>query len=123
MPKRDRRADDLLGREIRNIQNPAFGAALLTAFIQSYYEAHQHRMGAPLPYAYVVLPMLMHADILSVISSTNSGLRGMAQKFFSVESAGTDLLLSISRRARDGRPLTSDCIAVMLAARFARLNL
>src|SRR6516164_11807414 len=64
--------------EVRKVQNPAFGAAILAAFIQGFYEADETKQGTPLPYVFVVLPMILHSEIYRLLAGTKPSLRHMA---------------------------------------------
>ena len=112
----------VLDEEIGLVQNAAYGAALLAGFVQGYHGHHAEKAGAPLPYVFVALPMLLHADFVDLIAGTRLGLRGFAEKCVSVEKAGTDLLLSINRRAAQYRGLTAGCIAVLLSTSVLHLD-
>jgi len=112
----------VLDNETRAVQNPAFGAAVLAAFVSGFYENDATKTGVPLPYLYVALPMILHSDIYCLIRSTRPSLRHLAEKFVSVEYAGTDLLLSLHQRAIQMRKLTSECLGVMLATGLVDLN-
>lgn len=112
----------VLDEEIGLVQNQAYGATLLAGFVQGYHEHHTEKAGAPLPYLFVALPMLLHVDLIDVIAGTRLGLRGFAEKCVSVEKAGTDLLLSINRRAMEYRGLTANCVAVLLSTKLAHLE-
>lgn len=112
----------VLEEGIANVQNPAYAAALLTGFVLGYRENHPLRNGAPLQYAFVATPMLLQAEIIDNIRSTQLGLRGMVRKLSSSEVAGTDVVLSIAEHARDYRPLTVEALAIMLATELVRLD-
>ena len=111
-----------LDAEIRHVQNPAFGAAILAAFLQGFYDADQSKKGVPLPYLFLVLPIVLHADMFRLLSNTKAGLRQMAEKFVSTEYAGTALLLSLNTRALLFRRLTSDSIGILLLTGLAHLD-
>jgi len=113
----------VLDQGIANVQNPAYAAALLTGFVHGYRDNHPLRNGAPLPYLFVATPMLLQAEILDNIRSTQLGLRGMARKFTSSEVAGTDVILAISEHARDFRSLTTESLAIMLATSMVKLEI
>ncbi len=112
----------VLDQGIANVQNPAYAAALLTGFVEGYRENHPLRSGSPLPYLFVAVPMLLQAEILDNIRSTQLGLRGMVRKLSSSELASTDVVLSIGEHARDFRSLTTEALAIMLATRLVVLN-
>ena len=111
-----------LDAEARNVQNAAFGATLLGAFVQGFYEADASKNGVPLPYLFLVLPILLHSDIYRLLSSTTPSLRHMAEKFVSAENAGTDLLLSLNGSALRMRRLTADSLGVLFVAGLARMD-
>jgi hypothetical protein len=111
-----------LDAEVRNVQNPAFGAVALAAFIQGFYDADEKKQGVPLPYLFLVLPILLHSDFYELLSSTRAGLRHMAEKFSSTERAGTDLLLSLNSNARRLRGLTTEALSVLLLTGLARMD-
>lgn len=108
--------------EVRKVQNAAFGAVILAAFIQGFYETDETKQGIPLPYAFLVLPMILHSDIYRLLAGTKPSLRHMAEKFVSAEYAGTDLLLSINNRASQLRHLTAESLGVLFLTGLARLD-
>ncbi len=112
----------VLDQGIANVQNPAYAAALLTGFVEGYRENHPLRSGSPLPYLFVAVPMLLQAEILNNIRSTQLGLRGLVRKLSSSEIASTDVVLSIAEHARDFRSLTTEALAIMLATRLVILD-
>jgi hypothetical protein len=111
-----------LDAEVRNVQNAAFGAAILTAFVQGFFEADESKQGVPLPYLFLVLPIVLHSDIYRLLAGTRLGLRHMAEKFVSTEIAGTDLLLSLQGRALRLRGLTAESLGVLFLAGLAKLD-
>jgi hypothetical protein len=111
-----------LDAETRNIQNPAFGAAVLAAFVQGFYDGDETRRGVPLPYLFLVLPMILHSDVYRLLSGTKPSLRHMAEKFVSTEYAGTDLLLSLNGSARRLRGLTAESLGVMFLTGLAKMD-
>lgn len=112
----------LLDTEVRNVQNPAFGAIMLAAFVQGFYEADETKRGAPLPYLFLVLPMILHSDIYRLLSSTRLSLRQMAEKFVSSEHAGTDLLLSLGSSAKRCRRLTNESLGILFVSGLATMD-
>jgi hypothetical protein len=112
----------VLDQGIANVQNPAYAAALLAGFVHGYRENHPLRNGVPLPYVFIATPMLLQAEIVDNIRSTQLGLRGMVHKLSSSEVAGTDVVLSISEHARDYRSLTTEAVAIMLATHMVQLD-
>lgn len=111
----------VLDQGIANVQNPAYAAALLAGFVEGYRENHPLRNGAPLPYLFLAVPMLLQCELLENIKNTQLGLRGMVRKLTSSEVAGTDVVLSIAEYAREFRPLTKEALAIMLATRLVVL--
>jgi hypothetical protein len=111
-----------LDREARNVQNPAFGATVLAAFLQGHYEADEMKGGTPLPYLFLVLPMIFHSEVYRLLSETRTGLRQFAEKFVSSEFASTDLLLSLGSSAIRLRRLTADSLGIMLLSGLATLD-
>lgn len=111
-----------LDAEVRNVQNAAFGAVILAAFVQGFYDADETKEGVPLPYLFLVLPIVLHADIYRLLSSTKPSLRHMAEKFVSSEHAGTDLLLSINSSALRLRGLTAESLGVLFLTGFAKMD-
>jgi hypothetical protein len=111
-----------LDAEARNVQNAAFGAVILAAFAQGFYDADETKEGVPLPYLFLVLPIVLHSDIYRLLSGTKPSLRHMAEKFVSTEYAGTDLLLSLNRSALRLRGLTAKSLGVLFLTGFARMD-
>ena len=111
-----------LDAKVRNVQNAAFGAAVLAAFVQGYYEAEDAKQGAPLPYLFLVLPIVLHSDIYRLLAGTRLGLRQMAEKFVSTETAGTDLLLSLHGSALRLRRLTGESLGILFLTGLAKLD-
>jgi hypothetical protein len=107
----------LLG-EVQAMQNPALGAALITRFASSYHESLG--AGAPVPAAFIVLPVLMHARTRQAVSSTraNSGMRKFEEKF---DREG-DVLLALNERALAMRGLSLRSLRIALAARLLVLD-
>jgi hypothetical protein len=111
-----------LDAEARNVQNAAFGAVILAAFVQGFYDADETKEGVPLPYLFLVLPIVLHSDIYRLLASTKPSLRHMAEKFVSAEHAGTDLLLSLNRSALRFRGLTAESLGVLFLTGFAKMD-
>jgi hypothetical protein len=111
-----------LDTEVRNVQNAAFGAVILAGFIQGYYEGDETKQGSPLPYVFLVLPIVLHSDIYRLLSGTRPSLRHMAEKFVSTEYAGTDLLLSLNSRALRLRSLTAESLGVLFLTGLAKMD-
>ncbi|WP_324664241.1 three component ABC system middle component [Dehalococcoides mccartyi] len=102
-----------LGRETRNVQNPALGAMLLWRFAVGY-ERNRTATPSPLPLMFLVLPIVLHEETAQLVTSTQeaSGLRVFASKFSETRISKADLLLAINRRAFEMRKLTMDSLAL-----------
>lgn len=111
-----------LDAEARNVQNPAFGAVLLASCVQGFYDADDTKQGIPLPYLFLVLPILLNSEIYRLLSGTRTSLRHMAEKFASTEYAGTDLLLSLNRSAVHFRRLTAESLGVLFLTGLAKMD-
>jgi len=74
---------NLLGKETRNVQNPALGGFLIWRFVVGYVAGNEGLRSVPLPLVFVVLPVLFHKETAKFAASTNksSGLRKFAHKF------------------------------------------
>ncbi len=105
-----------LAKEVRNIQNPALGAAILWRFVCGYVENHATHEAAPFPLLFVVLPIVLHQQTEEFVSGTQkaTGLRGFAGKFGKSEHSKQDLLLNIDDRAFSLRTLTLDSVRVAI---------
>jgi|SRR5579859_3546897 len=113
-----------LSRETRAIQNPALGATLIAAAARGYSEASGVHAGMPVPLAFLVLPIVLHAATHRLVAGTlkKSGLRYFADKFGQSKNAQSDLLLAIQRRALAMRPTTFEALDVMLHSGIAVLD-
>ena len=111
-----------LDAEARNVQNSAFGAVILAAFIQGFYDSDDSKQGTPLPYLFLVLPIVFHSDIYRLLSTTRPSLRHMAEKFSSAEFARTDLLVSLNGSALRLRALTAESLGVLFLTGFAKMD-
>lgn len=101
-----------LTHELRNVQNPAFGAALLWRFTVGFTEAHKKADCPVLPLGFLVLPIILHQDTFEILRLTQirSGLHGFADKFARTEVARSDLLLGIHTRARALRQVSLESL-------------
>lgn len=111
-----------LADEVRIVQNPALGAAVLWRFTCGYTDSHGQAAHAPLHLLFVVLPIILHEQTFSFLTSTltSSGLRAFAGKFGEYKNAKQDLLLAIHERAATLRGLTLESLRI---ATFTRLVL
>jgi hypothetical protein len=114
----------VLDREIRAVQNPAIGATLIAAATRGFSEASGVRAGMPLPLAFFVLPIVLHAATYALLASTlkKSGLRYFADKFGKAKNAQSDLVLAIQNRAVSMRPTTFESLDLMLQSGLAVLD-
>ena len=113
-----------LGREVRNTQNPALGAALLWRFTYGYRAHHPLAEHAPLQLLFIVLPGLFHEPTYEFIKSTlrSSGLHAFAAKFSDSVNSKNDLLLAIHGRAETLRNLTLESFRLAQRGRLLKLN-
>lgn len=111
-----------LDAEVCNVQNAAFGSVILAAFVQGFYDADETKEGVPLPYLFLVLPLILHSDIYRLLSTTKPSLRHMTEKLASAEYAGTDLLLSLNGSAVRLRRLTAESLGVMFLTGYAKMD-
>ena len=96
------------------MQNPALGGALIWRFACGYCPENQPSRGIPVPLAFVVLPMTLHARTCDEVTSTQigSGFRKFEEKF----NEQGDLLLAINQRAVAMRSLSMRSIRLALSA-------
>lgn len=114
----------VLGKETRNIQNPALGAILLWRFVIGYKDGSEVAAHTPLPLMFTVLPVIFHKDTATFISSTlkSSGLRAFTNKFNESKTSKNDLILSIHQRALSMRNLTAKSIALGISADLIKID-
>jgi ABC-three component (ABC-3C) system Middle Component 3 len=114
----------VLGKEVRNIQNPALGAGLLWRYVCGYVSGHPTRNPVPLPLLFLVLPLVFHEQTEYFVHSTQraSGLRTFAAKFARAENSKQDLLLAIHDRMLALRPLTLESFRLALATHLLHLD-
>ena len=94
--------------ELEITQNPALGAYALWQFGLGHQERDAER--APIPLAFLVLPMVFHARTLALISSTreSSGLGKFIQRI----SQNREELLSVHERALAMRRLSLNSLVL-----------
>lgn len=99
--------------EVQAMQNPALGAALLWRFACGFTPESSPN-GTPLPLAFVVLPLALHAKSLEEIATTQSasGLRKFEEKF----GDKGDVLLSIQPRMLAMRDLSLRSLRIAIHA-------
>jgi hypothetical protein len=104
--------------EVQAIQNPALGAALIWRFVCGFAPVDAAQ-GAPLPLAFTVLPLVLHARTAQEIAGTQSGsgLRKFEEKF---KDRG-DMLLSLQRRVVAMRMLSLRSTRIAVACGLVTL--
>lgn len=109
-----------LGDEVRNVQNPALGAALLWRFTCGYAFAHPQAAHAPLHLLFIVLPLTLHHQTFDFLSRTQTatGMRTFAAKFAESKNAKQDLLVAVHDRTATLRPLTLDSLRIAVRSRL-----
>jgi hypothetical protein len=90
--------------DVRYVQNPAIGAALLWRFVCGYYQNESHSVQFPL--LFIVLPITFRQDLCAVVNSTYraSGLSKVSEKLF--DKKENDSIHFINNTASILRPLT-----------------
>jgi hypothetical protein len=104
--------------ELNLIQNPILGAHILWQFGLAYQEGTE--IAAPLPLAFLVLPLTLHAQTLEMIRSTRdaSGLALFAAKVAEVR----ERLIAVHERTRSLRALTLQSLAMGTTAQLLTLD-
>lgn len=112
-----------LTREVRIIQNPALGAALIWQFVAGYSAASKISAPVPLPLTFLVLPIIFHEDTLEVVRRTQlaTGLYAFADKFSRHENMQADLLLAIHSRVIALRSLSWRSVQIAVERRLLTL--
>jgi hypothetical protein len=115
----------VLTRELDAIQNPALGAMLIWRFVAGFDTGSTTGAGAPLPYAFLPLPMLMHEETAALLleTRTRSGIRKFTEKFMSSKEAKSDLLLVLNNRMAQMRPLSLRSIHIALGSSHVGVDL
>jgi hypothetical protein len=108
-----------LQTEVQAMQNPALGAALLWRFACGYCPSTTSTAGAPLPLAFLVLPVMLHAQTREAITSTQqrSGIR----QFQANLDQRVDLLLGVQRRAVSMRSTSLRSLRIAMASALVTL--
>lgn len=114
----------MLSKEVRVLQNPALGAALIASAAKGFAEATTENAGMPMPLAFLVLPIVLHAATAEYVNRTHrkSGLRFFVEKFGQSANAQSDLVLAIQSRALSFRPTTFKALDLMFQSRIGVLN-
>lgn len=104
--------------ELDVVQNPAIGAYLIWQFTLGYQEDGAEV--APIPLAFLVLPMLLHRQTFDEVASTRkaSGLTLFAAKF----DKEREILMGIHGRAVQLRPLSLQSIGVAATSKLVRVD-
>lgn len=99
--------------EVQAMQNPALGAVLLWRFACGYNPERTAGHGVPLPLAFAVLPVVLHARTHDEVGATRiaSGVRKFEEKF---KEQG-DMLLAVHKRARAMRLLSLRSLRLALS--------
>lgn len=113
-----------LADEVRNVQNPALGAALLWRFTCGYTSTHASAGHAPLHLLFLVLPLTLHRQTFHFLSQTQTatGMRAFAAKFAEYKNAKQDLLLAIHDRTATLRPLTLDSLRIAVRSQLVAVR-
>ncbi|MBB3315927.1 hypothetical protein FHT77_001792 [Rhizobium sp. BK181] len=111
-------ADQILS-PIAQVQNPAFGAALIWKFVRGY--EHEKPGSMPvLQLLFLVLPIILHRLTMEKVKSTNQS-SGLA-KFVEKLGDERELLFSIHDRALGLRGLTLDSISTGIVTRLLSID-
>lgn len=111
-------ADQILS-PIEQVQNPAFGAALIWKFVRGY---EQEKPGSKpiMQLLFLVLPIVLHRVTMEKIRSTNQS-SGLA-KFVEKLGGERELLFSIHERALALRGLTLESISAAIVTRLLAVD-
>lgn len=114
----------MLARETQNVQNPAFGAALIWRFCCGYVESNRINAPPPLPLLFLVLPIILHQATSDFVKRTykSSGLRTFAAKFGDSSISKQDLLVQIHDRTIRWRKLSMQSVELAVAGRLLKLT-
>lgn len=114
-----------LGQEVWDMQNPALGAALMWRFVMAHRESAPPGEGCVLPIAFLVLPVVLHADSAELVRGTQrrSGLRVFADKFRSTPGLGMDALLGLQRRVIEMRAVSQGALQLAMGGALLRCDL
>lgn len=107
-----------LQSEVQAMQNPALGAALIWRFACGYVPSGTTTAGTPVAFAFLVMPVILHAQTREVITSTQqrSGIRQ-----FQANLEHQDLLLGVHPRAVSMRPTSFHAMRIALATALVTL--
>lgn len=100
----------MLNKEMSQVQNPGLGAALIWQFGRAF--ASQTETGVPLPYAFLVIPLLYNKSTLDVVVRTKMGLRKIEEKLTNDESIAATAQMNVLNM----RGLSSESLVIALRA-------
>lgn len=111
-----------LSKEIRNVQNPAFGAFAIWNFTRGYYSVNSSF--TPFLVLFIILPIICRSDMVEVLYSTNkpSGLRHFANKFLTTKVLKNDVISQIHISSANMKQLTLDSIRIALNASLISID-
>ena len=98
--------------EIAYLLNPAFCGRLLYTAINEYEHKAQH--GFPFPLAYLVLPLVLHKQTRSQISSRTQLLQWI--------HANQYLLIGFARRTKDLVVITNEALELLLQSGMVQIT-
>jgi hypothetical protein len=108
-----------LQNEVQAMQNPALGAALIWRFACGYCPSGTATRGAPLPLAFLVLPVVLHEQTRRAIGSTQQ--RSGFRQFQSNLDKDAGMLLGVQRRALSMRTISLRATRISLASALVTL--
>lgn len=103
--------------EIEQVQNPGLGATLIWRFACGY-ESGGNQDGIPLPYAFLLVPLLFNKAVLSAVASTQKGLRKVEEKLNGAKAP----LAAMQEHALAMRGLSQQSLALALRAGLITLD-
>jgi hypothetical protein len=114
----------VLAEDTHLVQNPALGALLQWRFAVEYVRSRNDAQPCPVLLLFFVMPVLLHAETLSMLTSTNrsSGLRFFATTFANAPTRAAGVLLGLHERISDMRTVSLDGIRIGLASRLFTLD-
>lgn len=109
-----------INHEVRYVQNPAIGAAILWRFICGYYATENKAV--PFPLLFIVLPVIFREDLCDVIKSTqkNKGLSKVSEKLFADKKK--DDLYTINNAALSLRLLSLEAFNTGLSSKLFAID-
>lgn len=105
--------------DVKYVQNPAIGAALLWRFVCGHYQTENQPV--PFPLLFIVLPITFRQDLCAVVKSTQkaSGLSKVSEKLF--ESKENDSIHFVNNTAIQLRPLTLEAFNIAVETNLLSL--